>query len=414
MKMYKANEEINVFIGGLGCGKTFTLALKLLKKASVKGSFGLLTAPVSSQLSKYTLREIQNVWDSLGLRMGHDYVMNTKPPKEWGIKPYSIDDNRGIITMRWGSYIQVKESFNYNQFRGSEYDYILFDELREIKEGALDVLLGRLRGKCFKELNYKHTFDAFTTPPDNISGVKDLQDKGALVIESKTADNLHNLPDGYINLQKTVLDDRTYRREVLGEMIPPSQTLFYNFSDDNLSDVEFSDKETILSFDFNVSPMSCLIFQDNICVKEFQVYDSNTVDTALKILDYLRSKKFKNNLIVTGDASGLSRSTQNSQASNNFDLIDDVLKEFNPQRELYARKSRKYGENCISSAFKTASGIVKLKINRNECKKLYNNIMTVTEEDYIKKDPKNITHNIDALRYYCVHFLPTTNHVVYI
>ena len=414
MGMLNADEEINVFVGGLGCGKTFTLALKLLKKCSIKGSFGLLTAPVSSQLSKYTLREIQSVWTELGLKMGIDYVMNTRPPKEWAIEPYSMDDNRGIITLRWGSYIQVKESFNFDQFRGSEFDYILFDELREIKEGAFDVLLGRLRGKCFKELKIKHTFDAFTTPPDNITEIKGLQDKGALIFESKTADNLHNLPKGYIELQKSVLDDRTYRREVMGEMIPPTLTLFYNFTDDNLSNAEFQNKPTVLSFDFNVSPMSCLVFQDNICVKEFQIYDSNSVDTALKIREYLLEKKFNNELRITGDASGLGRSTQNSQASNNFDLIEDVLREFNPQRELHSRRSRKYGENCISSAFRTANGIIKLKINKKECNQLYNNILTVTDEDYIKKDPKNKTHNIDALRYYCVHFLPTTNHMVYI
>jgi hypothetical protein len=393
-----------VFIGGLGCGKTFSDSIIVLNNLKLEGSFHLFTAPVNNQL-KYITNEMVSIWAGLGIFLNQDYVINQKPPKHWGVEPFSIMNNTGILTTKWGSYMQIKEAHNFNAFRASEFDTITADEIRDFKEGAIEVLIGRLRGQSYKRAGLKHQFKATTTVFDNISQVNSLRDSGAEIIESKTADNILNLPSGYIEYQKQVLDDRTYRREVLGEIIPQSNTIFYNYGEWNYSDVEFDNKkDCVLSFDFNVSPMTCLVFQDNIAVKEFQIFDSNTDDTTFKIAEWLRGENFKGSIEVTGDPSGNSRNT--SSPRNNYQIIKENLSSFDVKIKNYIREGVQFGNNCISSAFRTAGGSTKLKINIKQCKQLHNNINIVTYADYEKGDPKNITHNIDALRYYCVHYLP--------
>ena len=149
--------------------------------------------------------------------------------------------------------------------------------------------------------------------------------------------------------------------------------------------------------------MTCLLFQDNICVYEFQEYESNTQDTANKIKRFLRNENFKGSLEITGDPSGNNRSTSNPY--NNYQLLLQELAEFAPKLKTSVRQGRIYGQNVITRALTTTHGTIKIKFNK-DCKQLRNNIGIVTERDYELKDPHNVTHNIDALRYYCVHYLP--------
>lgn len=404
LEFFEGDSQLECLIGGLGSGKTFVDGLLAVKFCSYEGSLGLIGSPTSNQL-KYLEKELINLWSNLGLVIDKDYVINKIPPKSWGVKPYSHISNYGVITTKWGSYIHLKELYNFNSFRGSEYDWIIVDELRDVKDGALEVLIGRLRGKCYKELGLKSQLKATTTVFDNVAEIQKLQEQGFKIIQTKTIDNIDHLPVGYMELQKQILDDRTYRREVLGEHIPITSTIFYNLSEDNLSDISFNPNEDcVLSFDFNVSPMTCLVFQNNICVKEFQYFDSNTDDTTYKIADWLRSQNFKKRIEITGDPSGSARHSDSER--NNYVIIKQNLKEFEVYVKTFSRERVAYGNNCVSSAIRTASGYIKLKINRSECKKLWNNLNIVTMADYQKGDPKNITHNVDALRYYCVHYLP--------
>lgn len=403
------------FLGGLGCGKSFVLGLKVLSKSCLVGSVGLLTAPVSDTLKNATLPRVQEAWAWAGIIEGTHYCINTRPPAEWGVKPFSSLHNGRILTWRWGSYTVLDTSDNFNKHRGAEYDYICIDERRDLKKGAYPVLVGRLRGGASKRAGIDPQIFSVTTPPDNPDELQDyLEQPNSEVVRSITRDNLKNLPEGYIDHLATILDERTFEREVLGKLIRSGSLVYYAFDSElNVVKQGFDPTaQTYMCWDFNATekPMSVVMLQmiggKMVVTKEFSFPQTQTETMCEIIEDFLKEKNFSGHLEAVGDSAG--NHTRSTATRSDYAIMEQAFRNRRGYTATY-RPTRRIKDRvtCLNALLKNAKGERRLFIS-DECPKLIRDFNRVewkengTELEG-EKD-KSITHLSDALSYYAYNF----------
>jgi len=193
------------FVGGVGGGKTFVGAMWALKRATLIGSLGLITAPVADTLTNSTLPALMDASAKVGIYERPHYLIGTRTPDHWDVKPYAHRNGK-ILTWRWGSYVLVDGSDNFNKHRGVELDYVYIDEYRDVKKDAYSVYDGRLRGKAVKALGRRseatgHVYQilATTTPPDDPNIISRHVGENTEIVYATSYDNQVNLPEGYID-----------------------------------------------------------------------------------------------------------------------------------------------------------------------------------------------------------------------
>lgn len=410
----------NFFIGGLGSGKTFTLATFIYDNCRVVGSLGFLGSPTKESMKEATFPQIQDALEILGISPDLHYVVNIRPPESWGVRPFSRLSSKGVVTFRWGSYLILDGLENYNSRRGTQYDYIAVDEFRDIKPKARTVLVGRLRGKTFMSKGLKQKICYVTTPPDNPLFLKtlfDLNDKEIHFTFASSFENEHNLPDGYIQSMLNIYDDETIDREVYGRLTTVVNNQFaYAFNEKrNTGPCVIRPRDDIyLSFDFNVDPMTCIVAQTdrltylNI-IKEFRIPNSDTYamcDAINKEYEHLDPY-----YIITGDASGNARQSATKGGLSHYQIIAAEL-------DIYSRQIKTPRSNAsISNSRILLNSMLKnfpeFRIDAKQCPHLIKDLMFVETElgrngkIGIKKtgilmagmDSASMTHLLDCLRY---------------
>ena len=85
-----------------------------------------------------------------------------------------------------------------------------------------------------------------------------------------------------------------------------------------------------LSFDFNVDPMTCVVFQTDHrswfkVLREFRIENSDTYEMCAAINRWLKDEVLVNRLKVTGDASGMNRISGAREHINHFEIIRTEL-----------------------------------------------------------------------------------------
>ncbi len=403
------------YIAGIGSGKSFILGVFIANEARLKGSVGLITAPVTDTLNNSTLPEIKNVWAQLGLIEDVHYIIGKIPPEEWGIESYSRQ-NTNILTWRWGSYTIIDGSDNFNKHRGLELDYIAADEFRDLKNGAWQMYRGRMRGKAKKAIDGKYRMLAVTTPPDDPAKIENLINDNVLVIYGSSFDNSRNLPKGYLDGLKSGYDEITYRREVLGELIHTGGLRVYHaFSDENIVKQDFiPNAPTIMCWDFNASPkkpMSTGLLQEirgkYYLTKEFIFKNSNTDEQCQKILEFFQKSNFKGNLTITGDYSG-HRKESNATRSD-YAIIEHYFSRY-PEYRHKTRPTLSVRDRVASlnAQFRNMVGEQGLRID-SRCVKhiedLYKTRWKESGAGLDDSDPER-THPSDALSYWAYNFFP--------
>ena len=131
-----------------------------------------------------------------------------------------------------------------------------------------------------------------------------------------------------IDAARRQLDELTFRCEYLAEDVDlVGKPFAYAFSEEkHVGKCEFnSEKEILLSFDFNASPMSAVaaqLYDDRIeYIKEFTINNSNTYEICDMIHAYFPYAVF----LVTGDATGRNRSALAQGNINHYIVIQQKL-----------------------------------------------------------------------------------------
>jgi hypothetical protein len=394
---------------GVGVGKTFTLGAGSIPFLSIPNSRGLICSPTVPMMKNSTLPKVEEGWNSFDIIAERDYVINRQIK---GVKPYSRIGSENVITFKWGSYAVLTSLDNYHTVNGSEWDWIVVDETRDIRnfEFALGRLRARLRGVTFKKLGLTHKILTATTPPDNVKFYLELKEQSLnpknkiAFIQAESYVNKHNLPDGYIEQLEATLDPQTFKREVLAHLIT-AQSSIYAYAFTRKVHVgefgEFANLPVYVSIDFNVSPMTCVYAQHTPDRKTIRIIgEERLINSDVSELCQRISTRYPNHhrLIFTGDASGRNR-TASQKGMTNWKLIKGYLKLSDGQIRLLSANPHSVDYIVLLNSLLSKHGDIQIS---NTCKYLIQDLELVQRGDNAeKKPPDNLTgHLFDCLEYY--------------
>lgn len=354
--------KIAGLVGGIGGGKTFTLALlMIISKEELpkgKGQFACLTV---KQFKRSLFPGIKTVWhDLFGLREYNpktgqgDFVLWKEPPKDWD-RPYQEpEDWENCISFPNGWVCEVcGYKLDPDIHRGRNDDFAFMDEALKFKRDWLKILLGRIRANKGKfESNLHWLVSYFSSPPygqaaDWMFDAEDLMKEDPrhyFFIWITTKDNELFLPDNFIsNLKKTLLPVE-FKVEVLGVRLTKMPKTFYPSLDwekhTAIDEEEFydTDKELVASVDFNAHFTSATIWQDHgraqHMIHQAFVYqpddDMDMAQTLAKQLAEDLAGHGNKRITVTGDRNGANISAGTKKDNEGkyetfYDEMEEVL-----------------------------------------------------------------------------------------
>lgn len=238
----------------------------------------------------------------------------------------------------------ITESFNQDKslskFLGLETNGVVFEQLEEIQESSFEMICSR-SGSYYGAVGPMPPALIMGTFNVSYAWVKEkIHDKwieGTLpadeyYCEAIPEDNPWVTKDQWDNWEK--LDPETRRRLIKGIWdIPIENQFFSSFSEErNVSKVPIPldfNEHIILSFDFNVDPMTCTVSQSNGVnfirfLREFRIENSDTFQLCEE-LDKVIEPKLRHLIIVTGDASGNNRMSGTRGHINHYQIIMSQL-----------------------------------------------------------------------------------------
>ena len=401
-------------VTGVGVGKTYTLGVWMIPFLSIRGSLGLVCAPTVPMLRNATLPGILSAWEDYGLTQEKDFVINKRFK---GVPAYSGIGSDNVITFRWGSYVVLTSMENYNTVNGSQWDYIVGDEERDWRhfEEAMGKVRARQRGKLFRQLGIKSKYLGATTPPDNPLYHIKLRDSqetndNIRLVHATSYMNEENLPVDYIKSLEDTYDPMTFRREVMGELIIAKGSQWLCCLDEDIHVIPFIQvkpkEQVFLSFDFNVSPLTCVAVQNANgeirFVKEFRLINSDVTAMAMAIKKWLRDNFGSDDvgrLVITGDASGNNRTSISVGESNWNRLIGDLGVHPAQLRILTENPGHMDSLQLTNSIMAKHGNIL---ISSRECPHLLEDCRFVQRDDNCGLVPPDKMHGhlLDCLRYY--------------
>lgn len=386
-KVFADNSKNRIVICGRRGGKTFLVLSEILYKLATNENYIITYVAPTHKQSKIIF------WEPL----------KELVPKQWIKAKSEVDLRMKLIN---GSQLMVGSAQNYDRLRGLTNNEFYIDEVQDSPEEsytkALRPTIATTKGKT-----------TFLGTPKGYNWVSEYINKPIWSFHTWTTLEGGLVDEEEVERARQELDERSFRQEYLAEFLTASGAIFYTFDDESIVNKEFDkNATTYLSFDFNVNPMTCVLFQDNVAVKEFEIINSNTYDISNKILRYLRENEFNGSIYVTGDHTGNSNNT--SASKTNYEIINEIFKPYLPKSDYWKKTkhvvNREDRFNTTNSAFRSYSGDRKLFINK-DCEKLIKYLRVITREDF-KIDRMNRTHLIDCLTYYPFNFLPIRNYEI--
>lgn len=376
--------------------------------------------------------------------------------RTWGLEKdrhYKINNVEGLITFYNGSTISLIELEDlpsdpeFERLGSNEWGFGFVDECSQVSEKAIEVLFSRLRWNTAETFVYPRLL-LTTNPCMNWVRTRFVKD------ENGDPPKLQK-HEAYVPF--TVFDNpnkqfvATYRASLdkISDVVTRNRILYGNwdFADTNEAAAywNFNGDEhlvdglkekcynplnpLILSFDFNVAPyMSCLAIQIDYDHKNIYILEeilgkpedkeNNTPKLAEKISKKYLAEKHMGGLVITGDPSGLSRSTQTEDGINNYVIIEQHLhKSLRAKRNLLTKQPAQITRlefiNAVLSHYDDWSIYIDLR-----CRKLAEDLVYQKKnEDGTKSkakymDPKlgvkceRYGHLSDCLDYAICRFLP--------
>lgn len=381
-RILESTQPVNLFLGGVGSGKTHLLGIKSYQLISrfpkVRGFIG---ANTYLQLQQSTLFRVREYWKSIGVveydktaRPGGQYVVSKKPPSHFNTESHNFDDYYGIVSFVNGGIIFIGSLDNASAHEGKEFGWAMLDETKDtdesdvkeiiiarIRQGGMYIIDGELSDTGGISQQYNPLF-VVTSPAkvdwinewfeldkyiDEISAniysdktyfQKEFSNK--FVTISSTYHNVHNVGKNYI---QNVLDNNTEERgKALIYANPFTLTGGEFYSSFNrlkhVKKIDYNPSMPLhLSFDQNTVPYnSCSIWQitgkDGIwyinCVDEIALVNprNSTEDVCEEFS--LRYANHKSGIYYYGDASGKARSTMNRDFKHHYEIIEFKLRKF--------------------------------------------------------------------------------------
>lgn len=283
--------------------------------------------------------------------------------KLWGLEQdvnYKINNLDGLVTFYNGSTISLIELEDlpsdpeFERLGSNEWSCGFIDECSQVSEKAVEILYSRLRWRVSEDWGYARLLMT-TNPSMNWVRSRFVQDDDGnkVVLAPHDAFVQYGLFDNpnssFVAVYRDSLDKMTdlaaKNRLLYGvwDWVGENEVAAYwqfkgevHLKDYLKEKVYDPLKPIIISLDFNVMPfMSALAIQVDYENKKLYVLEeilgkpedkeNNTPSLAKKISQKYLSEKHMGGLLITGDPSGMARSTQTEDGVNNFSIIMDNL-----------------------------------------------------------------------------------------
>lgn len=333
-------------------------------------------------------------------RNRYNYFRDSKESyitKEWyNGRVYCVGVENHVIMVRRNG----KACWSGNTLRGVGIDFIVLDEVQDIKPDAwtlaLRPTLASTRGRgifCGTPKQYSLLWELFQRGNDpKYPNWKSWQFP---TITSPF------IPLKEIEDAKADMDERSFRQEFLASFENMSGRVYHAFSHDtHVGKCPFNPKLPIwVGQDFNIDPMSSVIIQRQLngelwVVDELYLPSSNT----LEVCDELERRywRYKNQITIYPDPAGGNRQTGRGES----DL--DIFRERGFKRLRYRKKHPMIADrvNAVNKMLRAADGTIRLRINES-CKHLISSLdQTLYKKgtSEIDKAP-GVEHISDALGY---------------
>lgn len=381
----KSTKQMNLFLGGVGSGKTFLLGIKsyqLIRRFPY--CRGFIGANTAMQLTQSTLFRIREYWKSIGIveyekngsPNGH-YVINKQPPAHFNSETHNFDSYYNIVSFINGCVIFIGSLENSSAHSGKEFAWAMLDETWDTREQDVkEIIIARIRQKGMyivdgeisdtgtTEQQYNPLF--IVTSPAKVDWIntmfsldsyideiaakiysgetffhKEIDNRCAVI--SSTYHNIHNVGENYI---KNVLANNTENTGKALIFANPFTTIggeFYSsFSRlSHVTRVKYDkDLALHLSFDQNTVPYnSCSIWQVSRINGSTQEWELRAVDeitlmnprnsTEEVCEEFIqRYPNHKAGLFYYGDASGKNRSTMSKDFKHHYEIISYKLRKY--------------------------------------------------------------------------------------
>lgn len=316
--------DVCLYQGGYGSGKTFIgsfLGIELSEK--YPKNRGLVVALTYPLVRDTTLKAYFEHFDKYGYIMGRDY--------HWKASEQTI-------VFPNGSEILFRHLENPEKLKSLNLGWIHVEEMSMINETTFLMLLSRLRLMTVS----RHRLFGTTNPQANkgwiyqyfIENKPQAEEEDTVIqyrrVLAPSTENVH-LSKAYLKNMENQFDPDYYRINVLGQDGDYTAGLVCKtWSSANVDDqvVYNPNLRIYLTCDFNVDPMCWALahrfngeyhFFDELCIE-----NTSTIEAVEEF--YRRYPSHSKGVIITGDASGRNRSTQNQSAlDNNYTIMRNRL-----------------------------------------------------------------------------------------
>ena len=378
----KSIAPVNLFLAGVGSGKTHLLGIKTYQLITTFPKVrGFIAANTYLQLEQSTLFRIREYWKSIGVveydkdsRPHGQYIVNKKPPAHYNTEGHNFDSYYGIISFINGCAIFTGSMDNAKAHEGKEFGWAVLDETKDTKEEDVkEIIIARIRqrgmyivdGKLSTEGDFSQQYNPLfiTTSPaktdwinewfeleqfseeitNHIYSRTDFFEKtigNKFITISSTYHNVHNVGENYI---QNIFDNNTEERgKALVYANPFTLTggeYYSSFSRmKHVGRCQYDSIKPIhISFDQNTVPYnSASIWQFRkegdiwicLCIDEIALENprNSTEEVCEEFIK--RYPNHKAGLYFYGDASGKARSTLSKEFKHHYQIIEYKLRQY--------------------------------------------------------------------------------------
>lgn len=381
IEVLKKAERFNVMCMGRRWGKT-TISKELLLRPALDGFPVSYFAPTYKDLNAYW-KEIKNLVYPI-IRNKSEQLKQIELVTDGVIDFWSLDDP--------------------DSGRGQKYKRVIIDECEKIKKfeyawtNTVRPMLADYRGDAYLLSTPKGVNTHFHTLHQN--GIQSKQGWASFQLPTSANPYIHH--EEIEDLRQS-MDDLSFQQEILAQFISrANKPWVYAFREDHInSDIQLNRNLPVyLSFDFNVSPMTCTAHQFGngwyYTLYEWTLFNSGSEELCKQII---ASEVGNCHLIVTGDPAGKGRSTISGGNINNYHVISKTL---NIPIGQIRQPNKNYKE--LSESRTLTNSIFSRHPDRRihpRCKALITDLRycEAKDTDHIDKSNDQMSHHLDNVRY---------------
>jgi hypothetical protein len=453
MAIFESTATINLFLAGVGSGKTHLdglISKQLISKFPT--CIGGIFANTYDQLNTATLLRIREYWASTGMTEWTKenpfgvYVSGKEPPSHWKLCRRNFDRFHNIISFCNGGLIFTGSLDNAVMHSGKEMAWSILDETKDSKEEDVkEIILSRLRqpgmylvnGQIINKGDQSQQWNPLyiSTSPAKVPWIaewfeleKYIDEISALIYSDKTYfqkafkdkfvtisstyHNVHNVGINYINKLLTENSEERGKALVFANPFAITGGEFYSsFSRlRHVAKVKYNPEIPIhISFDQNTVPYNSasiwqIVGKDNIwyidCVDEIALVNPRNSTEEVCEEFALRYASHKAGLYYYGDASGKARSTMNRDFKHHYEIVEYKLKSYlvnNSDRTMTKNPSIVKRRDFVNLIFE---GKLPIRISISEsCKYLIGDLMYLKQALDGTKDKHIVTDKESGEKY---------------